>query len=184
MLVALLNDYEKFSINDVNGPRQVPTFVSDRAVKKHEVTISRYDWDQVALAVDILTASQEVTDRSVGGDTGLADREILLTNKGLISYYTEVYKKKSDDEVRAKALDDATVATGKATIVTGRVTVRLYWATLVIAIGTIAAPLLGYLNDNEKNELRKQIQEQQRTIQLLQQRQLPRGASYSPPKKP
>lgn len=179
MLVGLLNEYEKVS----QGPGGVPA-LSSRTITKNEVEINRYDWKDVALAVDILAANGEVEDRSVVDQHGLADREICLTPKGLISYYTEVYPQKYEDKQRAKALDLSVIEAGKASLVTGKATVRLFWATVIIALATIATALLPYLNDNEKNDLRKQVLEQQRKLEKLEHSQLPNGGTFPATQKP
>jgi len=178
-LVALLNDYERYSQRTEKDLD--PVFLSKKRVTKDEVEITKYDWDDVALAVDILVFHGELEDKSIVDDAGLADREIWLTNKGLLSFYTEVYQQKHEDMERAKALDLSAIEASQASIITGKATVRLFWATVIIALATIATTLLPYLNDTEKNELREKVQEQQHTIEKLQHRLLPNGSPNSVP---
>jgi hypothetical protein len=90
----------------------------------------------------------------------------------LIAYDTDFYIKESEKEKYIKTLRQSTIDTEKAVRLTGKATVRLYWATLGIALVALVVGLVPYFNDKEKNELREKLKVQNTLLQLVQQQLL------------
>jgi hypothetical protein len=92
--------------------------------------------------------------------------------------YSYFLKKKWDEQEEQKAIkqqvkdvNQAVIDTNDAIKKTTTWTRLLFWATFVIAIGTISVPLVTYINDTEKGNLKQQVKQKDLLIQQIQTRQ-------------
>jgi hypothetical protein len=175
MLGALVNDFDRYKFR----PNQ-PTFFPQMKIKREEVETTKYTWEDIAKAVEILEFNKYVKDETTGSYIGTEEREIHLTKEGLIAFNTDFYIKESQKEKDSRLLLNSTLATEKAARVTGQATVRLYYATLAIVLVTLVVGILPYFNDSEKNNLQLRLREQQQLIQSLQ-KQLSGPKALLPP---
>jgi hypothetical protein len=174
MLGALVNDFARYKFR----PNQ-PTFFPQMRIKREEVEMTIYAWEDIAKAVEILEFNKHVNDVTVGSYIDMTEREIRLTKEGLIAFDTDFYVKESQKEKDSKLLLNSTLATERAARTTGQATINLYYATIAIVVVTLVVGLIPYFNDSEKSSLQLRLKEQQQLIQSLQ-KQLS-GGKLPPP---
>jgi hypothetical protein len=152
-------------------------------IKREDVEATKYTWEEIAKAVEILEFNKYVKDVTVGTYIDTEEREIHLTKEGLMVFNTDYYINEIQKEQDSRLLLNSTLATERAARVTGEATLRLYYATVAIVLVTLVVGIIPYFNDNEKNSLRSQLRAQQLLIQLLQKQQFERKAD-PPPTRP
>ena len=130
--------------------------------------MTKYAWEDIAKAVEILEFNKHVNDVTVGSYIDMTEREIKLTKEGLIAFDTDFYVKESQKEKDSKLLLNSTLATEQAARITGRATVKLYYATMAIVAVSLVIGVIPYFNDSEKSSLQLRLKEQQQLIQSLQ----------------
>lgn len=153
MLVALLNDYDKYSIKT----NQQSTFLNKRKLSREQIEITKYDWQDVAMAIDNLEFNGDVKEKTFGNWLEQIDREISLTTKGLISYNTQFYIKQSQKEKYTEQLAISTIRTDKSVRRTNRFQIGTLIATVLIALMACIFQVLSYQLQKKQN-LKDQLQ--------------------------
>src|SRR5579862_560104 len=109
-LVLLLNEPDKLkpsATGEIN-------YWQNMITKRENVTISKYDWKEVAGAVDSLMASGDVKKEIHGQFLEPGAKIIVLTDEGFASFNSKKYLTKYQKERNAQILFNSTIRTNGA----------------------------------------------------------------------
>jgi len=174
VLVALLNDWDRYTADaalkqakEVIAPTN-PLPLNQYRLKREEIEITKYSFEEVAMAVELLEFNEDVKDYMANGNTLSEDRVIQLTNKGAASLNSQYYLKADI----ADAITNSTLATNKAVQDTAKATRILVYVTVGVILATLATPIVGSIVDGQKAKLEKQIEQLTKDNQILKEQHL------------
>jgi len=139
-----------------------------------EVDLTRYDWDTVAIAIEILVARKEVCKEVQVPYTELKGKVITLTEEGLYSLNTQKYLKEYRKERDERSLRASTLSTNRLTRLVGLISIP----------AAIFAAVIGLLQFNKQDSIRKEdVRQLIHAVEQMKQGVPPPPADFRPIKK-
>ena len=167
-LVGILNNPENSRYKNENGNI---VYLKRLATSKKEITITKYSYEDISAALEILKFNEDVSLLTDNTD-GLLGKTITLLKKGFISYHSNYYLKQFRKESNEISLHESIINTNYWTKRYTRILAKAAIGAFIIAFLSL---LLSYMSYRETQRLTppttQDIQNIQSTLQLIQKNQ-------------